>query len=77
MPGKNFVALAKSHRKPAPGARLVSDVDPNETLEITIRVRSRSSQDKGALLTSLASQPPRERHYSPVAWELTLLILRK
>lgn len=63
MPGKKFVALAKSHRKPAPGAQLVSDVDPNETLEITIRVRSRSSQDKGALLTSLASQPPSERHY--------------
>ena len=63
MPSKKYVVLAKSHRKPVPGARLVSDVDQQETIEITIRVRSRSAEDRNALLSSLQNQPPGKRHY--------------
>jgi len=63
MPSKKPVVLAKSHRKPAPGARLIGDVDPNETLEITVRVRSHSSEDRAALLADMQSQPPAKRQY--------------
>jgi len=63
MPNKKLVVLAKSHRKPAPGARLIGDVDPKETLEITVRVRSRSSEDKAALLVDMQNQPPAKRQY--------------
>jgi kumamolisin len=63
MPSNKSVVLAKSHRKPAPGARLIGDVDPNEILEITIRVRSRSQDDRAALLEAMGNQPPAKRKY--------------
>jgi len=63
MAGKKTVVLAKSHRKPAPGARLIGDIDASEIFEITIRVRSRSSEDKAALLRSIESQPLGKRQY--------------
>ena len=39
------------------------DVDPNETVEITIRVRSRSSENKAALFAEMQNLAPAERHY--------------
>jgi kumamolisin len=63
MASKKTVVLAKSHRKPAPNARLIGDVDPNEILEITIRVRSRSSEDRAALLANMQDQLPAQRQY--------------
>ena len=63
MPGKKTVVLAKSHRKPLSGARLIGDVDPQETLEITIRVRSRSTEDRAALLANMENQLPAQRQY--------------
>jgi kumamolisin len=63
MPNKKPVVLAKSHRKPAPGARLIGEVDPKETLEITIRVRSRSSEERAALLADMQNQSPAKRQY--------------
>ena len=63
MPSDKLVILAKSHRKPVPGARLIGDVDPKEALEITIRVRSQSSEDRTALLATMQNQPPSKRQY--------------
>jgi kumamolisin len=63
MPSKKLVVLAKSHRKPAPGARLIGDVDPQEILEITVRVRSRSPEDRAALLAKMQNQPLAARQY--------------
>jgi kumamolisin len=63
MPSRKNVVLAKSHRKPVPGARLVGEVDPKEVIEITIRVRSRSSEDRAAAFAAMESQPPNKREY--------------
>jgi kumamolisin len=63
MPSRRTVVLAKSHRKAAHGARVIGDVDPREMIEITIRVRSRSSENRGALLAAMQSLPPSERRY--------------
>jgi kumamolisin len=63
MPNKSKVVLAKSHRKPAPGARLVGDVNQTNTLEITIRVRPRTSDDPAKLLADMQNQPPAQRKY--------------
>lgn len=63
MANKKTVVLAKTHRKPAPNARLIGDVDPKETLEITVRVRPRSSEDRGALMTQMQNQPLEKRKY--------------
>jgi kumamolisin len=63
MPSKKTVVLAKSHRKLAEGARLIGDVDPKEVIEITVRVRSRSSEDRAALLANISNQLPAQRQY--------------
>jgi hypothetical protein len=63
MQAKKTVGLAKSHRKPAPGSRLIGDVDPQEVIEITVRVRSRTSEDRAALLAEMLQQAPADRHY--------------
>jgi kumamolisin len=63
MPNNRTVVLAKSHRKPAHGARVIGDVDTKEIIEITIRVRSRSSEDRAALFADMQSLAPAERRY--------------
>ena len=63
MPREKTVVLPKSHRKPAPGARVIGNVDPHETIEITIRVRSRTSEDRGKLLAEMQAVPPAQRRY--------------
>lgn len=63
MPSNKHVVLANSHREPAPGARLIGDVNPKEILEITVRVRSRSGEDQGALLAAMENQSPANRKY--------------
>jgi kumamolisin len=63
MQARKTVGLAKSHRKPAPGTRLIGDVDQQETIEITVRLRSRTLEDRAALLAEMQQQAPAERHY--------------
>jgi kumamolisin len=63
MPSKKTVILTKSHRKAASGARVIGDVNPQETLEITIRVRSRSPEDRATLLANMQNQPLSKRQY--------------
>jgi kumamolisin len=63
MQAKKTIGLAKSHRKPAPGTRLIGEVNPQESIEITVRLRSRTSEDRIALLEEILQQPPAERHY--------------
>ncbi len=60
---KKHVPLAGSEREPVPGTRVIGDVDPSQTFEITVRVRPRSEEDKAALLKKMDSQPPAERQY--------------
>ena len=63
MPDKKPVELQKSRRKLAPNSRLIGDVDPNETLDITVRVRSKSKEDRAALLEKMQNQPLANRQY--------------
>jgi kumamolisin len=60
---QKYVPIAESAREPVAGAKLVGEVDPNETFEITVKVRPRSGEDKEALLKQMESQPPDDRHY--------------
>lgn len=62
-PARKFVSLPDSQRQPVADSHIVGDVDPNETFEITVRVRAASSRDKAALLKELESQPPAKRNY--------------
>jgi kumamolisin len=63
MPDEKPVVLPKSHRKLAPNSRLIGDVDPNETIDITVRVRSHSTEDRAALLVKMENQPLAKRQY--------------
>ena len=62
-PPRKFVTLPGSQRQPVADSRIVGDVDPNETFEVTVRVRPASSRGKAALLKELESQPPAKRQY--------------
>ena len=63
MQAKKTVVLNKSHRKPSPGSRLIGEVNPQETIEITLRLRSRTLEDRATLLAEMQQQAPGERHY--------------
>jgi kumamolisin len=57
-----YVPLPGSERQPAPGAEVVGPVDPNEPVEVTIRLRSRASAgDLAAQAAALGAQPPDQR----------------
>lgn len=62
---RNLVPLPGSERPPVTGAKMVGDVDPNETFEITVKVRPRSATagEKDALLKQMESQSPGQREY--------------
>jgi kumamolisin len=60
-----LVPLAGSDRFPLPGARPVGAVDPNERLQVTIRVRHRPSNTGLAnILTSTTDLPAQHHHLS-------------
>jgi kumamolisin len=61
---RNRAALPGSSRKLVPGARVVGPNDPNEQIEVTIRVRSRgSSDDLEKAVAALGATPPSQRTY--------------
>jgi kumamolisin len=61
---RNRAALPGSSRKLVPGARVVGPNDPQEQIQVTIRVRSRgSSADLEKAVAALGATPPRERTY--------------
>jgi kumamolisin len=65
MPGSStHVPLAGSEREIVPGAQVAGPVDPNEPIEVTIRLRSRASAaDLAAQAAAIAAQPPDQRTY--------------
>lgn len=66
MPDDNrpYVALPGSDRQPVPGATVVGPSDPNEVIEVTIRLRSRGNMaQKAADVAALGAQLPGDRSY--------------
>jgi kumamolisin len=61
---QHYVALPGSERQLIPGSQVVGPVDPSETFEVTIRLRSRASDaDLAAQAAALGATPPAERSY--------------
>jgi kumamolisin len=61
---QQYVALPGSERELVPGARVVGPVDANEVIQLTIKVRPRSSADDLAKeADALGSLPPNQRTY--------------
>ena len=59
-PPKNRLALAGSERSPMPGAREVGPANPNEKVEVTIRLKSRAGK-KPIVSADAYSQLPNKR----------------
>jgi kumamolisin len=57
---KGHIVLPKSERSTPPGTR-VGPVDPNERVEVTVRLRSRSG--KGVSFETMGAKLPRDRQY--------------
>jgi kumamolisin len=61
---RNRAALPGSSRKLVPGARVVGPNDPEEQIQVTIRVRSHaSSGDLDKAVAALGATPPSQRTY--------------
>jgi kumamolisin len=61
---RNRVSLPGSERKIVPGARVVGPNDPEEQIQVTIRVRSRaSSGELDKAVAALGATPPSQRTY--------------
>jgi kumamolisin len=59
-----YVSVPGSDRTPLPGAQAVGPSNPNETVEVTIRVRSRSASGSlDAQIAAIGAQPPAQRTY--------------
>src|SRR5262245_49965480 len=64
MDERHYVALPGSDRTLIPGSQAIGSVNPDDTIEVTIRLRSRASEgDLDAALNKLGSTPPAERTY--------------
>ena len=61
---RTYISVEGSERTPLPGAQMTGPTDPQEYVEVTLRLRSRAPQ--GALddqVAALGAQPPRARTY--------------
>jgi kumamolisin len=67
MPAKNVLPVAGSERSPMPGAREVGAFDPNQQLDVTLRLRSRSPERP--LLQSEAQRPSQRTFVSRAEFE--------
>jgi kumamolisin len=57
------VSIPGSERLPLAGARVVSQLDPNEQIEVTVRLRRIASDKLESKIEEMANQLPSERHY--------------
>ena len=57
------VVIAGSHKAPLKGAKLGGKIDPNERIEVTVRVRARQAVAASPEAASLIDTPPRERQH--------------
>ena len=58
-----YVSLPGSERRPLPEATVIGPTDPNERLEVTVRVRRRQPAPSPTEITAMAAQLPAERQY--------------
>jgi kumamolisin len=64
MPAKpNFVPVPGSERAPMPGTRAVGTPNPNQRIEVTVRVRQRPSNTRGAVQSAAEAPQLAERQY--------------
>src|SRR2546429_9865381 len=57
------VILQGSHKTPLKGAKLTGKLDPNERLEVTVRVRSRAALAVSTEFAALTGSPPAQRRH--------------
>jgi kumamolisin len=62
-PSSKYVPLPDSERDAVADAKVIGDVDPQESFEITVQLRPKAGEDKAALLKQLESQPLAQRQY--------------
>lgn len=60
---KTHVAVPGSARTALPGAKVVGDVDPQERIAVTVRVRPRVASVRRVSAAEIGAQLPRERQY--------------
>ena len=62
MSNSHHRPIAGSHRSPVPDAKVVGDADPNQIVEITIRLRARPDAELPQV-EIMGALPPREREH--------------
>lgn len=61
---KNHVPVQGSERTPLPGAQIVSKVDPDERIQVTVLVRRpQSAKDLNSMIEDISARKPQEREY--------------
>ena len=63
MASPTRTAIPGSEQIPLPGARLLGPVDPQEPVEVTLRVRPRSPEPRKEELEVLGSEPTEQHQY--------------
>lgn len=69
---KNYVPVRGSERMALPGAHPIGPADPNERVEVTVRVRSRSIIPLATVLTAGQGRPAERRQMSHKEFQQTL-----
>ncbi len=64
---RKFTVIAGSERQPVRGARLIHNSHPDQTIEVSIRIRSKSEAKRGELKSALAK--PGFKHLSRAEYE--------
>jgi kumamolisin len=61
---KDFVRIAKSARPPIPGSQEMGDVDPEEVIDVTVRLRPRAPlSELSQQVHAMAARPAHERQH--------------
>jgi kumamolisin len=69
-PAKKFTVISGSERQPVRGARLIQNAHPDQTVEVSIRIRSKAEGKRKELKAAL--QQPGFQHISRTQFENTL-----
>src|SRR5438046_1932528 len=63
LPRRDLVPLPGSERVPVSGARAVRPTDPNQRVEVTVRVRPNPASAPPPSSDAIGAQMPRDRQY--------------
>ena len=66
---RKFIAIAGSERQPVRGARLIQNSHPDQTIEVSIRLRSKAESKREELKSAL--EKPGFKHISRTQFENT------